>query len=117
MSYLTDYHADAGDRIMAAIHERGCSFAANLEPAARLAGRQLELLKPYVFGGAGRNGRIYGGPAVMAPRGTMIVIMATERRVSTTHILPDPARNAAMEDIMERAEQVPEAERIHGLNS
>ena len=67
--YLTDYEADADDRIIAALRARGCAFPDKLEPAARLAGAQLELLKPVVIGA--RAGRIYAGPAVMTKPGAI----------------------------------------------
>ena len=67
--------------------------------------------------GAGRDARIYAGPAVMTKPGAIIIVMATENKVSTTHILPDPGRNPAMEQIMARAELMPDAERESGINT
>jgi hypothetical protein len=104
MSYLDDYNADAGDRIMECLAAKGVEFAAQLAGAAELAGQQLELLKPVVMGG-GRP--LYMGPAAAAKPGTILIVLANEKKVATIHLFPHPYRNAVIHEFMCRAEELP----------
>jgi len=106
MNWAIDYEADANERIMAALREGGCAFADKLEPAARLAGAQLETLKPVAAGATG-NGRIYAGPVAYARRGSIVVVLATQNKVLTCHLFDEPGRTAAIERYMNRAEELP----------
>jgi hypothetical protein len=104
MSYLDDYNADAGDRIMEGLAAKGVEFAAQLAAAAELAGQQLELLKPLAMGG-GRP--LYAGPVAAAKPGTILVVLANETKVATIHLLPHPYRNAVLHEFICRAEELP----------
>jgi hypothetical protein len=71
-----------------------------LEPAAKLAGSQLELLKPGLMG-TGGDGRLYIGPAANVPRGAFVVVLANERKVATITVPANPDRMAAFDEIAE----------------
>ncbi|MBV8737635.1 MAG: hypothetical protein JO007_10325 [Alphaproteobacteria bacterium] len=104
MRYFDDYNADAGDRIMECLSAQGVEFAGQLANAADLAGQQLELLKPVVMGG-GRP--MYMGPAAAVKRGTILVVLANERKVATSHLLPHRYRTTVIHEFMRRAEELP----------
>ena len=73
---------DAYDRLQQAL--AGVPHQSRLDPAARLAGRQLEWLKPSVMNITKLG--FYAGPAAQVERGIMLIVLADQRRVLTLHV-------------------------------
>jgi hypothetical protein len=86
-----NYDDDAGDRLIALLAEKNVAFRANLVPAARNAGEQLELLKPMVLMPGGRRALLAGSSAVMVDPGTMLVVLADADRAMTMKLSQPPA--------------------------
>ena len=83
-SLLTDFDADATSRLLRLLDERNVSCRDLLKRSAAVAGAQLEWAKPSVMGSDKRDHRrIYAGPAVMAPVGTVFLVLADHRKVLT----------------------------------
>jgi hypothetical protein len=86
MKSFYDYKADAGDRLVEFLAENVSGYRDQLKRAARLAGQQLEWLKPVVFGANAKG--FYGGSAVAIERGAIGVVIADSKSVVTIKVLP-----------------------------
>jgi hypothetical protein len=97
----TEIEKDAGERLVAM-----CPDTPWFHPAARLAGEQLEWLIPAVMGPA-RDGRLYVGPAVMSPPGTVVIVCSGADKLCTVQFTIDPGGTAAQvfDNIAEQVEQ------------
>src|SRR4051812_18332202 len=98
-----DYNADAGDRSVAELAQQKVAGRKLLAPAARLAGEQLELMMPEVFAKS-PAGLIAGKYTIAAP-GTIVFVLADERRVATVHVLDQPD---LIDQLVERAQVIRE---------
>jgi hypothetical protein len=83
-----NYEDDAADVIRRLLRLYGVGFRKRLDPAVRLAGRQLELLKPAIAA-VGAEGTFVGSVAA-APRGTILIVLADAVKVFTIQLLPAP---------------------------
>jgi hypothetical protein len=81
-----DYEADARDRIWRLLEIRNIAWRDRLKQSVDSAGAQLEYAKPSLLGGWNRDGSFYAGPAVTAPSGTVLIVLAHHEKVFTTHI-------------------------------
>lgn len=92
---------DAGDRLVAM-----CLDSPWLHKSARLAGEQLERLIPVAMGPA-RGGRLYVGPVVMSPPGSVVIVCSGEQKLCTIQFTIDAGGTAAevFDDIAEQVEQ------------
>jgi hypothetical protein len=74
-----NFDSDVGDRIVATLsHTR---LRGKLEPAARLAGRQLELMKPAIM--VPTHEGLWAGAVANVPLGQMVFVFADQDRVAT----------------------------------
>ena len=90
-----EFRKDCGDRVVEKL--TGSSLLANLTPAARTAGKQLEWMKPALMV-TGRQG-LYAGPAVNVAARTLLTIFADATRVVTIHgVIPPGVSVRAMFD-------------------
>jgi hypothetical protein len=88
---LFDFDADTRDRLWAALELKNISFRDLLKQSVDTAGAELELRKPGVVGN-GRNGKLYAGPAVMSPLGTILIVLADKQKVFTMDLRPVAGR-------------------------
>ena len=82
-----EFYADAADRLRALMEHQNIDFRHRLKQSAATAGWLLELAKPSVMGDS-KHGRLYAGPAVMVPVGTVIIVLATPRKVLPIWLRP-----------------------------
>jgi hypothetical protein len=75
-----DFEQDAYEQI------KQMSVVRTLDPEARLAGEQLEFMKPAVVAPTKRG--FYIGPAAYADRGYVVIVVADATRVMTIRFLP-----------------------------
>jgi hypothetical protein len=75
---------DAGDRLTRRLAKMGVAFRANFADAAKIAGRQLESIKPAVTA-AGRQG-VYLGSAAAVDAGAIVIVLADAERVFTMQV-------------------------------
>lgn len=81
-------------QIMTLTQENGCGNRGNkryrlrdrLKQSADTAGAQLEWLKPSLMGG--QRGGFYAGPAVMDSPGTVLIVLAHNKKAFTMHLFP-----------------------------
>lgn len=90
------YEDDAYVRIKEACAGVAPDLLGRLDPAARMAGRQLEYLKPTAMQPTAQGLR--GGAVAWVRRGSFISVLATAERVATIHIFDHPDRIAVLED-------------------
>jgi hypothetical protein len=76
-----DYDADARNRIWRLLEINDIAWRDQLKQSADTAGAQLEWAKPSIMGGH----PIYAGPAVMAPLGTIFIVLAHRKKVFVIH--------------------------------
>jgi hypothetical protein len=81
---------DAGDRIACILAEKGVASRHCLDPAVRVAGHHIELLKPMVMGWCG--GRMYAGPVAAVRRGVILIVLANAKKVATIGVPDQPNR-------------------------
>lgn len=93
LDFAKDAYDLIQDRIADVPHRR------QLDRAARLAGRQLELLKPAVFL---MGPTPYIGPAAQVPRGAVLVLLADSKRVCTIYMKPTGTVAAAVKELCDR---------------
>ena len=89
MNPRVDFNDDTGQRLMWQL--RDVPFRKQLEPAVRLAGRQLEHLKPAAMAMTA-NGAVTG-PVAEVTRGTILVCLANRKKVVTIQIPDQPRRS------------------------
>ena len=78
-STFLDFDADATDRLWDIMVQRDITSRDRLKQSAATAGAQLEWAKPGAMGD-GKRGRLYAGPVVMAPPGTVIIVLAHHKK-------------------------------------
>jgi len=81
-----DYNADAGVRLWDLMEARNLTYRNQLKQSAETAGAQLELLKPSLM--YGTTGSFYAGPAVASPSGTVLIVLAHEKKAFAMHSVP-----------------------------
>jgi hypothetical protein len=84
---LMDYEADAGARLWELLERRNVGYRDRLKQSADTAGAQLEWAKPSVVG-PGKRGVSAGGSVVMAPPGTIFIVLAHHETVFTIWLRP-----------------------------
>jgi hypothetical protein len=83
-STLLDYDADARTRLWELLERRNISCRDQLKQSVDTASAQLEWFKPYAMGRSKQQGaRLYAGPAVAAPPGTVLIVLAHEEKAFT----------------------------------
>ena len=90
-----DFDTGMDDRLRQALAE--LPHRRQLDPAVKLAGAQLELLKPAVLSPQS-DGRMYIGPAAHVPRGCVVIVLADRKRVATLYLMACEERIAIIED-------------------
>ncbi len=94
----TNYDADSGDRLLQLLIHNDIEYRDNLKKSARLAGQQLELLKPSVIGEA-KGGGLYAGPVAQVPPRAVLAIVADDRRLFTIYIIGQSGLRNALKRI------------------
>jgi len=80
-----EFDVDAEETILSRLAEYPAGK--QLRQAAKMAGRQLELLKPAVMGqSAIEPNRMYIGPAAQVPNGFTLVVLANAKKVVTVYV-------------------------------
>lgn len=97
---MNTYDEDAGDRIVAALEHLEIPARDRLAAAAVMAGRQLELQMPVVFGDVAR-GRMIAGKFTAAAPGTVLIAIANSDSVATVHV---PEQSGLADQLISRAQ-------------
>ena len=105
---LADFSADSRDRLWKLLESNNISYRDRLKESADSAGEQLEWLKPSVMGGHGNE--LYAGPAVMDSPGTVLILLAHEKKAFTMHLLARPTHSLAdaVKNAVENVKELPE---------
>jgi hypothetical protein len=115
---LLDCNVDAKDRLWELLERRNVSYRNQLKQSVGTAGAQLEWAKPSVMGSAKRDKtRFYGGPAVMAPPGTVFIVLAHDKKAFTIWLRPSPGNSLTdvIEQSVKYAEQLMEPDTLSGV--
>lgn len=95
---MLSYDDDAHDRLMGLMTERDIAFRGKLERSSKMAGQQLEFLKPAYLAPGG-----YMGSVAQVSRGTILVVLADPRRVFTVYIQRPPVTEPNLIEILDIA--------------
>ena len=83
-STLLNYDVDARTRLWDLLELRDISCRNQLKKSADSAGAVLEWFTPHAMGRSKQQGsRLYAGPVVAAPPGTVLIVLAHEKKVFT----------------------------------
>jgi hypothetical protein len=83
MNYEPD--VDAGVQLLAELTERNIVSRKRLEPAAKLAGRALELLRPHVAAMTKKG--FFASPCAHVPLGCILILLANAKKVVTIYLM------------------------------
>ena len=116
MTTLLDYSADARERLWDLLELRGISCRDQLKKSTDSAGTVLEWFTPYAMGRSKQQGaRLYAGPAVTAPPGTVLIVLAHEEKVFTVWLRSPGALADAVDEAVKYFKALMEAEIDLGL--